>query len=123
MKSELNKVSKELKIVEMEDSNSFVIKKEKETITIYDESLIEEIIERKFQDKYKKLLYIIMDINNSEDSTESDADLVREQIQELEAMLIKKYGKYLKEATLNRYLKMLLILNSKLEPPKVRRGR
>lgn len=123
MKSELNKVSKELKIVEIEDSNSFVIKKEKETITIYDESLIEEIIERKFQDKYKKLLYIIMDINNSEDSTESDADLVREQIQELEAMLIKKYGKYLKEGTLNRYLKMLLILNSKLEPPKVRRGR
>lgn len=123
MKSELNKVSKELKIVEIEDSNSFVIKKEKETITIYDESLIEEIIERKFQDKYKKLLYIIMDINNSEDSTESDADLVREQIQELEVMLIKKYGKYLKEGTLNRYLKMLLILNSKLEPPKVRRGR
>ena len=123
MKSELNKVSKELKVIEMEDNDSFVIKHEKETITIYDESLIEEIIERKFQDKYKKLLYIIMDINNSEDSTESDTDLVREQIQELEAMLIKKYGKYLKEGTLNRYLKMLLILNSKLEPPKVRRGR
>lgn len=123
MKSELNKVSKELKVIEMEDSNSFVIKKEKETITIYDESLIEEIIERKFQDKYKKLLYIIMDINNSEDSTESDEDLVREQIHELEVMLIKKYGKHLKEGTLNRYLKMLLILNSKLELPKVRRGR
>lgn len=123
MKSELNKVSKELKIVEMEESNSFVIKKEKETITIYDETLIEEIIERKFQDKYKKLLYIIMDINNSEDSTESDEDLVREQIHELEVMLIKKYGKHLKEGTLNRYLKMLLILNSKLELPKVRRSR
>jgi len=64
-----------------------------------------------------------MDINNSEDSEESDAYIVRDQIDELRNSLINKYEKYLSRDILNKYLKMLLILESKIVVPEKHRGR
>ena len=68
-------------------------------------------------------MYIIVDINNSEDATESDGELVRNQIEELRCAIINKYAKFLNKDLINRYLKMLLILESKLIIPEKSRGR
>ena len=123
MKNSLKKINSEFEIIEFEDKKTFTIKKLEEKITFYDERLIEEVISKKFNDKYKQLLYIIMDIVSSDDATETDADLVREQINDLRNSFVNKYAKYLSSDLLNKYLKMLLILDSKLVMPKKSRGR
>lgn len=123
MKNSIKKVNSEFEIVEFDDKKVFTIKKEEEKITFYDESLVEDVISNKINETYKRILYIIMDINNSEDATESDGELVRNQIEELRNIILNKYSKYLSKELINRYLKMLLILESKLVIPERNRGR
>lgn len=123
MKNSIKKVNSEFEIVEFDDKKVFTIKKEEEKITFYDESLVEDVISNKINETYKRILYIIMDINNSEDATESDGELVRNQIEELRNVILNKYSKYLSKELINRYLKMLLILESKLVIPERNRGR
>ena len=84
---------------------------------------MEEVVTKKFNENYKRILYIIMDINTSEDATDSDVEIVRNRIEELRASLLKKYAKYIDKNLLNKYLKMLMILESKLVIPKRGRGR
>jgi len=119
----LKKVSSEFEIVEFNVKKSFSIKNKEEKITIYDENLILELIDKKFNKEYKKLLYIIMDINNSDDATESDGLLVRDKIDELKNIILSKYSKHISKEMLNRYLKMILILEEKLVIPERSRGR
>jgi len=123
MTNNLKKVTTEFEIVEFADKKTLTVKKEKEKIIFYDELVVEEYIDKKFTNKYKKLLYIIMDINNNDDSTESDAWLVRNQIDELKNTLINKYSKHINRELLNKYLKMLLLLEEKLVIPERSRGR
>ena len=123
MKNNIKKVSSEFEVIEFEDKKVFTIRKEEEKITFYDEQIVEEVISNKINEKYKKILYIIMDINNSEDATESDGDLVRNQIEELRNSILTKYSRYLNKELLNKYLKMLLILETKLIIPEKSRGR
>lgn len=123
MTNNLKKVTTEFEIVEFADKKTLTVKKEKEKIIFYDELVVEEYIDKKFTNKYKKLLYIIMDINNNDDSTESDAWLVRNQIDELKNTLINKYSKHINRELLNKYLKMLLLLEDKLVIPERSRGR
>lgn len=119
----LKKVSCEFEIIEFDDKKSFSIKNKEEKITIYDEALATELIDKKFNTEYKKLLYIIMDINNSDDSTESDGLLVRDKIDELKNVILNKYSKYISKELLNRYIKMIMILEEKLVIPEKSRGR
>jgi len=123
MMNSIKKVATEFEIVEFDEKKLFSIKKDEEKISLYDSNLVENVIDRKFNDTYKRLLYIVMDINNSEDSEESDAYIVRDQIDELRNSLIYKYEKYLSRDILNKYLKMLLILESKIVVPEKHRGR
>ena len=117
------KVSSEFEIIEFDNKKSFSIKNKEEKITIYDDGLATELIDKKFNTEYKKLLYIIMDINNSDDSTESDGLLVRDKIIELKNVIINKYSKYISKELLNKYIKMIMILEEKLVIPEKSRGR
>ena len=119
----LKKVSSEFEIIEFDDKKSFSIKNKEEKITIYDDDLVTELIDKKFNTEYKKLLYIIMDINNSDDSTESDGLLVRDKIDELKNVILNKYSNYISKELLNKYIKMIMILEEKLVIPEKSRGR
>lgn len=123
MKNSFKKTSQEFEVLEIENKKTFIIKKDEQKITFYDERLIEELINNKFNQKYKKLLYIIMDIITSDDATETDAEIIREQIDELRNKVLNKYGRYISKELLNKYLKMLHILDSKLVVPERHRGR
>lgn len=124
MKSYIKKVNSEFLVLEKEADSKFTItKSEEEKIVIYDEVLVEKIIETKFNNKYRKLLYIVMDINENEDSTESDAEIVLFKIEELKNLLLAKYYKYISRELLNKYLKMLMLLEEKLIIPNRHRGR
>lgn len=121
--NELKKVSTNFEIVEFNDKKAFGIIKDNKKISIYDKELTEELIDKKFMNEYKKILYIIMDINESEDANETDVFLVRDRLEELKNLLVSKYSKYIKKELLNKYLKMLLILEGKLVIPERSRGR
>lgn len=119
----LKKINIDFEVIEFEDKKTFTIEKDEKKVKIYDEKLIEEVISNKFSERYKRLLYIIMDINNSDDSSDTDVEIIRCQIDELRNSLINKYKNYLSNELLNKYLKMLLILESKIALPEKSRGR
>ena len=123
MKSNLKKVNSTFKIVEKESNQKFVLEKKNIKINIYDEELVEEIIDKDFNKKYRQLLYIIMEISENEDSTDSDESLCLIKIEELKNIILSKYYKYIGKDLLNKYLKMILLLEEKLRIPKKQRGR
>lgn len=124
MKNSLKKLNSEFTVVEKENNVKFTISKsEEEKLFVYDEELVENIIDSNFNQKYRKLLYMVMDIEENEDSTDSDCELALIKIEELKNLLLSKYYKYISRELLNKYLKMMMLLEEKLTIPRRGRGR
>ena len=120
MKNSLKKVNSEFTIVEKDNKEKFTLYKKEEKILFYNEELIENIIDSNFNKKYRKLLYLVMDISENEDSTESDIELALLKIEDLKNKLLDKYYKYISKGVLNKYLKMIILLEQKLTIPRRR---
>ena len=124
MKNSLKKLNSEFTVVEKENNVKFTISKsEEEKLFVYDEELVENIIDSNFNQKYRKLLYMVMDIEENADSTDSDCELALIKIEELKNLLLSKYYKYINRELLNKYLKMMMLLEEKLAIPRRGRGR
>ena len=123
MKEKIKKINCDFTIEEKEKNYKYVFNKKNEKIYIYNDELIENVIDSTFNQKYRKLLYIVMDITENEDSTDTDAELILYKIDDLKNLLLTKYFKYISKELLNKYLKMLLLLEDKLENRRTRRGR
>ena len=125
MNKVLENVNCNLEIVDYQEIEGLTISKEnkEEKITIFDKNLINKIINQKINKKYQELLNIIIDINDSEDATTTDGELVLIKIDSLKEKILKEYGKYLTKEALNKYLQMFESLGNKLEIPRNRRGR
>ena len=125
MEKTISKVKCDLELLKLEEKSifSFGSSRMGEKITIYDERLVKPTIESIFMKKYKRLLYIIMNILESDDANDSDALIVLDKINELREYLMSVYGKHLKKDELHRYLKMLEFLESKLVIPKKSKSR
>ncbi|MBQ7031416.1 MAG: hypothetical protein IJN13_03480 [Bacilli bacterium] len=124
MKNSLKKLNSEFTVVEKENNVKFTISKsEEEKLFVYDEELVENIIDSNFNQKYRKLLYLVMDIEENEDSADSDCELALIKIEELKNLLLSKYYKYISRELLNKYLKMMMLLEEKLTIPRRGRGR
>lgn len=121
--TQIKETKAEFKIIEIEDSNNFVISKSQEKIIVYNKEIIDNLISKKFNRKYCELLYIITDILNADDDNGTDTDLLALKIDALRQELINKYYKFLNKATLAKYLKMLLLLEDKLNNQRKTRGR
>ena len=124
MNKVLENVNCNLEIVDYQEIEGLTISKEnkEEKITIFDKNLINKIINQKINKKYQELLNIIIDINDSEDATTTDGELVLIKIDSLKEKILKEYGKYLTKEALNKYLQMFESLGNKLEIPRNRRG-
>lgn len=119
----LSKLKCDLEIVELKEEKLFTINNKNEKITLYNKEMLEKIIDKNFNKKYRELLYLIMTITEDDESTESDAELALLKIDELRKYLINHYGKNISRILLNKYLKMLMLLEQKLNVPRKRRGR
>ena len=93
----------------------FSIKNKEEIIKVYDQELLEKIIDNTFNKKYRKLLYLIMSVNEDEDSTDTDAELALLKIEDLKKYIMLHYSELISKRLLNKYLKMLMILENKIE--------
>jgi len=124
MKSSITKVNSDFTIVDRKNKAKFKISKsDDETIFLYNEEIIEKVIEENINKKYRNLLYLTMNITEDDDSSESDTELALLKIENLKNLIISKYSKYLSKNLLNKYLKMLILLEEKLYVPKKGRGR
>lgn len=125
MKNKIEKLNCNFEILELNDDDGLVInsKTKKEKITIYDQNLIENMIEKTFNKKYRNLLYLIMNLMESEDSTETDFELALLKIENFRNKLLEKYFKFLNTDMKNKYLKMIILLQDKLVIPEKKRGR
>lgn len=112
----IKKINKDFIIVNKEEKKAFTIK----NIKVYDEDLIAKIIDNRFNEKYKKLLYIVLNITESDDDTESDTEIVLIKIENLKKLLLTKYYKFIDVRYLKKYLKMLMLLEEKLSMHKVK---
>lgn len=113
--SNIKKVKNEFEILELEDKELFSIKNKEEIIKVYDQELLEKIIDNTFNKKYRKLLYLIMSVNEDEDSTDTDAELALLKIEDLKKYIMLHYSELISKRLLNKYLKMLMILENKIE--------
>jgi len=123
MKDKIKKINCEFKIEEKETEYKFLFNKKNEKIYIYNDELVEKIIDNSFNQKYRKLLYIVMDIVENEDSSDSDEELILFKIEDLKNILLNKYYKYISKMSLNKYMKMLMLLEEKLAKREKHRGR
>lgn len=123
MNSKINKVNCDFDIEEKLEKPIVTINKKGGKILFYDQNELDSYIENDFNKKYRKLLYLIMSVTEDEESTDSDIELLYLKIDKLKELLILKYFKYINQHTLNKYLKMLMLLEEKLNVPRKQRGR
>lgn len=115
MISSIKRTKKEFVIVDKKDNSKVTItNKVEDKLVIYDEDILSEIVDNKFNKKYKELLYLVTEIEESEDSTESDAELALLKIDDYRTKIIEKYFRYLKVTDKEKYLKLLALLDNKL---------
>ena len=119
----LNKVKNEFEIIEIKEEKIFAINKKDEKIIIYNKEILERIIDKNFNKKYRELLCLTMSIIEDEDSTESDTELALLKIEDLKNYILSHYSKCLSKELLNKYLKMLMLLGQKKKKKKRGRGR
>lgn len=119
----LSKLRCELEIVEQKEEKLVTINKNNEKIAIYNKEILEKIIDNNFNKRYRELLYLTMNIIDDEDSTESDAELALLKIEDLKNYIVSHYSKHLNTHLLNKYLKMLMLLDQKLNIPRKSKGR
>ncbi len=112
----INEVKSDFEILEMDEIEGLTITKKanNEKITIYDPILISEVFEKNFEKKYKKLLYMVMMFNESEDASSDDAQSIILQIEDFRNYLINKYYNILGSHKLSQYINMLLMLESNI---------
>lgn len=123
MKNNVKKVNCEFNIVEQTEKPIITINRKEESITFYNEYSLLEYIDADFNKKYRKLLYLIMNVAEDEESTDGDIELLYLKVDKLKELILSKYFKYINKETLNRYLKMILLLEEKLNIPRKHRGR
>lgn len=116
----LKKVNNDFEIVELNEKEIYTINKNSEKISIYDNDLLEKILDNNFNKKYKELLYLCMSIIEDEESTDTDTELALLKIEDLKNYIINHYSKFINNHLLNKYLKMIMILEGKLNLPKKR---
>lgn len=101
----------EFKIIEIDLEKEFLIKSKKNNceIKLLDENLIKKVIADNFQKNYKKI------ISSIADDDDSNSEKVLAQIESYVIYIKNKFGKYLTEKELNKYLKMLSLVYQNVE--------
>ena len=109
--NKITKVKSDFEILELDTKEGLTITKK---VEIYDPILIQEIIDKNFEKKYKKILYKIMLFNEQENNSSDDAEAIVLEIDNFRKYLINKYYYILGGHKLNQYINMLLMLESQI---------
>jgi hypothetical protein len=86
-----------------------------EEVTIYDNKLISWFIYNRFMKKYKKLVAMVIEILQDDNSSDADTRLALDEVAKQKQIMVIKYQKYLKEKELLEYEKKLEYLEKELK--------
>ena len=123
MENKIKRVNCEFKVVEQEEKSILTISKKEEKIIFYNENTLLEYIDSDFNKKYRNTLYLIINTLDDEECSDSDVELLYLKVDKLKELILSKYFKYISKDMINKYLKMILLLEEKLNVPRKRRGR
>lgn len=117
----IKEIKCDFEIIEHKEKSNFRIEKKNIKIDFYDDELIKNVIDKKFNSKYKEILRLLAEDTENPD----DSETIVLKIDELKRLIIDKYYHYLDKNSIKRYFKMLAILEGKLSlmPKKQSRGR
>lgn len=113
-----NDEEKKVLLYEEKTSYSFSPKKgykRVKKITVLDQEILSKILEEKVTKSYNKLIKIIYDLINSEDTTSGDILVTFTEIDRIKDILLYKYNKKLKKEFIDKYLKKLYLLEQELK--------
>ena len=119
MKYNLQRKTRFQKYVLINVNNSFSIKKKPDkdsmgTIKFYDEKLINKVVNRIIDQRFKKILELI--VSTTEDGNcPGSLLLCLNEVEKFKKELINKYEKYLEKKKMERVLKKLEILESEIK--------
>ncbi len=87
-----------------------------DTITLYNEIMINNILSKKIQKKFERLAMITYDIITSSDDDDGSADatIALDEIAKLKGIIHNKYEKYISKQLEKEYLQKLLLLEKEL---------
>ena len=92
-------------------TGSYRVKK----ITVLNDEMVETILKDKVINKYNRLLQIIYNLVDSDDTTSGDVLVTYTEIDRLKDILLNKYYKYLKREFIEKYLRKLQALEVELK--------
>ncbi len=97
------------------DSYNMNKKKDKESIGIikfYDKKMIAMVIKRKFDERFKAILNLLMKLEESDEDPSEGYFLVLDELDKLKKELINKYNKHLKKEQLEFLNKKIELVNA-----------
>ena len=116
----LKNSDEEKKVLLYEEKTSYSFSPKKgykrvKKITVLDQEILSKILEEKVTKSYNKLIKIIYDLINSEDTTSGDILVTFTKIDRIKDILLYKYNKKLKKEFIDKYLKKLYLLEQELK--------
>ena len=116
----LKNSDEEKKVLLYEEKTSYSFSPKKgykrvKKITVLDQGILSKILEEKVTKSYNKLIKIIYDLINSEDTTSGDILVTFTEIDRIKDILLYKYNKKLKKEFIDKYLKKLYLLEQELK--------
>ena len=116
----LKNSDEEKKVLLYEEKTSYSFSPKKgykrvKKITVLDQEILSKILEEKVTKSYNKLINIIYDLINSEDTTSGDILVTFTEIDRIKDILLYKYNKKLKKEFIDKYLKKLYLLEQELK--------
>ena len=116
----LKNSDEEKKVLLYEEKTSYSFSPKKgykrvKKITVLDQEILSKILEEKVTKSYNKLIKIIYDLINSEDTTSGDILVTFTEIDRIKDILLYKYNKKLKKEFIDKYLKKLYLLEQELK--------
>lgn len=104
--------SKNTGIIFIYDLVGYEFKIKKNSVYIFYESWLKEILKKDFDPEYLKLVAQIISFLN--DETDDDASTLMLELEEMTMIFYNKYAKYLSKDTIKKYLKQINILKNEL---------
>lgn len=104
--------SKNTGIIFIYDLVGYEFKIKKNSVYIFYEPWLKEILKKDFDPEYLKLVSKIISFLN--DETDGDANALMVELEEMTMVFYNKYAKYLSKDTIKKYLKQINILKNEL---------
>lgn len=88
-------------------------------VTVIKPEMINEILTKKFNRRFNKLLKLAQAVLNSDDADESDTALVLDEVQLVKEILMNRYQKFLNKEKEELFLKKLRVLENEIRMKQV----